>query len=503
MPNQLPMAEIQAIMSLYKRGWSCRRIARELGIHRETVGRYVRQSNRKAGLGGGGLSPGVCPEGGSGDGSKPAKAPTGTGGSAEGLPECEAAPGRVDLEAAEGLSADPVGWAEAVPGSLSHCRAFHSAIVAGLEQGLTATRIRQDLLAEHGPSAPGYYSVRRYIKALGDVASPPFRRMHVRPGEEAQVDFGSGALVVDSAGRRRRTHVLRVVLSHSRKGYSEAVYRQTTDAFLCCLENAFAHFGGVPATLVLDNLRAAVSRADWFDPELNPKVQSFCEHYGIAALPTKPRTPRHKGKVERGIAYVKDNALKGRRFESLDDQNRHLWAWEAGVADVRIHGTTKRQVREIFEQAERPALRPLPDLRFPCFQEVQRVVSRDGHIEVAKAYYSAPPEYLGRRLWVRYDTHLVRLFDARMRQIAVHARHEEGRFSTQNRHIVSRKVNSVERGAAYLLRKAGCIGRSAGSWAEAMIRARGVEGVRVLQGLISLAGKHPANRIDRACAIAL
>jgi transposase len=130
---------------------------------------------------------------------------------------------------------------------------------------------------------------------------------------------GAGGLWPGRAHRRagwqtQGTWVFRIVLSHSRKGYAEAVYRQTTDDFLRCLENAFAHFGGLPRTLVIDNLRAAVARADWFDPELCPKVRSFAEHYGIAILPTKPYTPRHKGKIERGIGYVKGNALKGRTF---------------------------------------------------------------------------------------------------------------------------------------------------------------------------------------------
>ena len=114
-------------------------------------------------------------------------------------------------------------------------------------------------------------------------------------------------------GRRRRPWVFRVVLSHSRKAYSEAVWRQTTEAFLQCLENAFHHFGGVPRRLVLDNLKAAVAQADWYDPEVHPKLQSFAAHYGTAFLPTKPYTPRHKGKIERGIGYAKNNALKGRR----------------------------------------------------------------------------------------------------------------------------------------------------------------------------------------------
>ncbi len=140
--------------------------------------------------------------------------------------------------------------------------------------------------------------------------------MECCPGEEVQVDFGQGAFIVDGDGdgKRRRPHVFRMVLSHSRKGYSEVVLRQTTDAFLMCLENAFWHFGGVPRRIVLDNLKAAVLHADWFDPELHPKMQAFADHYGCVFLPTKPRMPRHKGKVERGVDYVQENALKGSRL---------------------------------------------------------------------------------------------------------------------------------------------------------------------------------------------
>src|SRR5262249_42020878 len=160
--------------------------------------------------------------------------------------------------------------------------------------------------------------------------------------------------------KRRRTHVFRIVLSHSRKAYSEAVYRQTTEEFVRCLENAFWHFGGVPRVLVPDNLKAAVEQPDWYDPELNPKLRAFAEHYGLAILPTRPRMPRHKGKTEKGVGYVKDNALKGRVFASLEEQNRHLLDWEASVADLRVHGTTRRQVGKVFREVERPALQRLP-----------------------------------------------------------------------------------------------------------------------------------------------
>ena len=153
---------------------------------------------------------------------------------------------------------------------------------------------------------------------------------------EGQFDFGSGAPVIGPGGRRRRTSFLRITLSHSRKGYTEATFRQTTEDLIRCLENAFHEFGGAPETLVFDNAKSAVLRAEWCDPELNPKLAAFLAHYGTVLLPTKPRTPRHNGKAENSVGYVKGNALKGRVFASLAEQNEHLVHWEKTVADTRI-----------------------------------------------------------------------------------------------------------------------------------------------------------------------
>ena len=110
-----------------------------------------------------------------------------------------------------------------------------------------------------------------------------------------------------------------------------------------------------------------------------------------------------------------------------------------------IHGTTKQQVGKVFAEAERAVLGPLPSDRFPSFQEARRIVSRDGHVEVAKAYYSAPPEYLGRTVWARWDARLVRIFNSRMEQIAVHVRQEPGQFSTLGEHLVAEKISGIER----------------------------------------------------------
>jgi hypothetical protein len=254
--------------------------------------------------------------------------------------------------------------------------------------------------------------------------------------------------------------------------------------------------------VVLDNLKAGVEKPDWYDPELNPKLRLFAGHYGVAFLPTKPRTPRHKGKIESGVGYVKKNALKGRVFTSLEEQNRHLLDWESNVADLRIHGTMRRQVAKVFAEAERPALRPLPAGRFPWFEESRRTVHRDGHIEIGRAYYSVPPEYLGRQVWARWDSRLVRIFNTRFEQIAVHVWHEPGRFSTQRQHIAAKKISSVERGVEWLLGRIRRIGPHAARWAEGVLQARGIEGVRVLQGLLSLAKRHHVDHLEHACEVA-
>jgi transposase len=386
---------------------------------------------------------------------------------------------------------------------MSACKPFRAEIEAKIEQGLEAVRIHQDLVQDHGEKAPSYYSVRRFVARLRRKVLLPFRRMETEPGEEAQVDFGTGAAVRTAEGKLRRPWIFRIVLSYSRKGYSEAVWRQSSEDFIACLENAFRHFGGVPRRLVIDNLKAAVARGDWYDPEVHPKLQSFAQHYGTVFLPTKPYTPRHKGKIESGVKYVKRNALKARAFTSLVEENEFLLRWETQIADQRIHGTTKQQVEKLFEQVERRELLPLPAERFPFFHEARHAVHRDGHLEVDKAFYSAPPEYVGRRLWVRWDSRLVRIYNDQWEQIAVHAKAEPGRFRTAGEHIPKEKVSAVERGTDALLRQVAAIGPQTRQWAEATTQARGVEGVRVLVGLKNLAGKHDSSALEEACRVAL
>jgi len=464
MANRLAMDKSQAIQSLASQGMSERRIAQTLGVSRKAVRQHLGRGTPKETK----APTGEAPTG-SGE-AKDTKAPTGS----EGEPK-------------------PVA-----PRSRSLCSAYQDSILEKLEQGLTAQRIFQDLRDDQG--FPGRYSsVRRYVRRLTERTGLPFRRMEVAPGYEMQVDYGSGARCLDEAGKRYRTHVFRLVLSFSRKGYSEAVRRLTTESFIRSLENAFWSLGGVPQVVVFDNAKAVVKQADWYDPDLNPKIVDFCRHYDFTLLPTRPRTPRHKGKVERGVGYAKSNALRGREFDSLSAANDFLKHWERSIADTRIHGTTKRHVGQSFEGTERAALRPLPKERFPIYEEGQRHVSRDGHIEVKRSYYSVPPEYLGCDVWARWNDQMVRILNHRFEQIALHCRAHPGKFSTLHEHLASEKINSVERGAEHLLRKTRLLGAHAARWAEAALEEHGIRGMRIIQGLLSLSHKYDAAAIDTAC----
>jgi hypothetical protein len=159
---------------------------------------------------------------------------------------------------------------------------------------------------------------------------------------------------------------------------------------------------------VLDNLSEVVLVPDIYDPTLNPLYRDVLAHYGAVAMPCRIQDLDRKGKVEPGVGYAKRTPLKGRRFESLDEAQAYLDHWEERWADTRIHGTTKRQVAEMFAK-EKPFLLPLPVEPFRYYLYGERVVHLDGCVEVEAAYYGAPAGWIGRVVKVLGDSLYVRL----------------------------------------------------------------------------------------------
>lgn len=479
MANKLTVQEYEAIKNLTALGWGIRRIARELKVSRNTVRHYVRTCEPP--------DPGPIAEQ---ILKSPALSTAGSGVQTDPL----STPG----SGGEKIQTDPLSTAGKT-GRSSLCFVHADLILKKVEEGLTAQRIYQDLRLEQA-FAGSYQSVKRYVGKVRRTDPKLVQRIEVQPGEEVQVDFGTGPPLIGADGQKTKTWIFRIVLSHSRKAYSEAVLRQNTETFLRCLENAFRHFGGGTLTINLDNLKAAVLKADWADPELNPKLIDFARHYGTTILPCLPRVPEHKGKVENSVKYVKSNAVAGRQFVALAEVNQFLWHWEKTVADVRIHGTTKRQVAELFHW-EKSFLTPLPASLFPCFQEAPRTVHRDGHVEVAKAFYHVPPEYLQREVWARFDSREVRIFvkdkAGGLKQIQVHRRLEPGQFT--NARGIGGGQGSLQANLDYWLKRACNLGASCEQWAQAVAANRGIGGLRTLMGLVGLIDRHSFPALNRAC----
>ncbi len=472
MGNYLKMPDRQRIRALLELGWSYRRIERETGVRRETIAGYdPRRSPKPANL---------------------------TAGSDDGV----GAQGDGEDQNRPNPPAGSVLVAE--PGPPSACEPFRAAIEAGMDKGLTAQRIWQDLVEEDG-FAHGYESVKRFVRRqrgrrrpeVADVLEHP-------PGKEAQVDYFKGPPTLDpSTGRWRRPWVFRMTLCCSRHGYEEPMWGQHRPSFLRAHEHAFLHFGGVPEVVRHDNLKAAVVRACLYDPDVSELYAAFARHWGFVPLPTRPRHPQENGVQERSGGYVKDNGLKGRRFSGgLEELAAFLQHWNRTVAQLRIHGTTRQQVIAHFLAVEKPALQPLPVERFSLFEVGTRTVHNDGHVEVAAAFYSVPHILVGREVRVHWDEHLVRVYRDGA-AIAVHTRLPAGSWSTRPEHRPAHKPAQQSAYEAGLLVRIERIGPRALAWAREAVVERDVRSYRLLQGVVALTRRHPRERVDWACGVAL
>lgn len=473
------MPKRQQILALLALKWSFRKIERETGVRRETISAYSRQADPNPAKTFPGSTEAESPNSGAFEGvdaSNPAKTFPGSGSNpAKAFPGSEV---RRRFAAAE----------------------YEDAITEKLELGLTIQRIFQDLVEDfsYGHS---YESVKRYARTLR-----PKRRacgvMHSLPGEEAQVDFFQGPPTLDgTTGQWRRPWVFRMTLCHSRHGYEEAVWDQKLPSFLSLHENAFRNFGGVPSVVRHDNMKAAVVHASFYDPDVHPVWTAFAHHWGFTALPTLPANPKENGKQERSGGYVKSNALAGRRFNSLQELNAYLVHWNRTWARVRIHGTTRRQVFVHFEQTDKQALKPLASAPFAFFQRGTRTVHPDGHVEVDGAFYPAPPQLVGHDVEVRFDRHLVRIFDGEA-AVAVHARVQPGEYAREPGG--SKGPSSSQRAfLVNLLSRCERVGTPLKEWAEAAHEERGVRALRLIQGVLGLVRKHPREVVLAAAKTAL
>lgn len=355
--------DVAIMLRLHELGWGSKRIARELGVSRNTVRRYLRAGGYVSYGGGAGRKKALAEHG---------------------------------------------AWLR---------QQFHQ------HRG-NADVVRQELKRVHGICV----SLRTVERAVA-AERREFRaqavatmRFETAPGQQLQGDFGQ--VTVSLGGEKVRVFVCVLTLGYSRRPYVEIFDNERVAAWLQTIEGAFRYFGGVPQEVLVDNAKALVTTHNAVTREVvfSSTFSAFARYWGFKPKACAPYRARTKGKDERGVGYLKNNAIAGRQFESVEALRAHLQWWMREIADVRIHGTTGDRPMDRFEHKESAALRPLGGR--PPFQqqrELVRVVHNDLCVEVDTNWYSVPWRFIGAEVLVRVRDETVTISHAG-ETLAVHAR---------------------------------------------------------------------------------
>lgn len=370
-----------------------------------------------------------------------------------------------------------------------------------LAKDLSITRIHQDLQKEFGIQC-GYSTLRDYVSKIRKSTPHAYMVLHSLPGEEAQVDFGYiGTLKVN--GAQRKAWIFVMSLSYSRYMYVSITLDQSVQTFIRCHAQAFRYFGGVPQTVKIDNLKAAIVEDDFYEPTVQRTYAAFADYYGFLPNPCRVYTPTDKGKVESNVKYVKENCFKGRDFKDLEDAKKFLLSWLKETANCRIHGTTGKKPETVFMEIEKEMLNPLPAEDFIFSKSSAATVRTDCHIVHDGNYYSVPHAYIGMDVDVIEVNHLLKIYYAG-KEIALHSLCEnaKGVHVTDKSHYPSTKNITQEELLSSYREKMGAIGDGALTFLENFHNTQMYQchHYRSIYGILALRRKYEDEAIDKACA---
>lgn len=470
------------VITLIENGVSQHEIHRKTGIDRKTIRKYAPVS-------------GVFP------GGKISNSPVATGPVMTGaqIPPPRP-PGRIESqEAGEERFLDSV----VIPAhARSACEPHRTWIEEQVRLRRNAQAIFQDLVDRHA-FQHRYNSVKRFVRCLKREAPEQFDRLEFAPGEEAQVDYGEGALTKHPVtGKFRRPRLFVMTLRYSRRSFRKVVWNSSAEIWARLHEEAFRYFGGCVLYVVLDNLKEGVLKPDIYEPELNRLYAEVLKHYQVVADPARVRDPNRKGTVESAIQHTQSTALKGRRFESIEEQNEFLAHWEQNWAAKRIHGREKRQVEAMFQE-EKPHLKPLPVANFRYFQEGSRTVGDDTTIQVNSAWYAARPALIGSEVIVRVYELEIEIRDPKT--LALLRRHPRATRKGQVKLPDNERVFNPSRQTEFLLKQAASVGPKTLELCSDLFEKRGREGQKSMWGIVGLSrnNRYPKRLIEQACSMAL
>ena len=373
--------------------------------------------------------------------------------------------------------------------------------------GVTLILLWQEYRESH-PEGYGYTwfcgQYRLYVRR----ARPTFTHRH-QAGAVMQTDYaGQTAQIIDpSTGEIGTAQIFVAVLGASSLTYARASFSQRLSDWIEGQSRALAYFGGVPKSIVCDNLKSGVVKPLWFEPTLNQTFAAMAEHYDTTILPTRVRKPKDKGKVENAVLLVERwilARLRNRRFFSLEDLNVAI----AGLVfnlNSRIMRRAGKSRRELFETIEREALRPLPDTPFEYAEWKSVKVHPDYHVEVDKVFYSVPYRLIGRRVEVRLSYRTVEIFYDHQR-VASHVRSSQyAGHVTVGEHMPKSHQRYANITPANLIAQAARIGVNAAILVERMMRERPhpEQGYRSAMGILALRRRYEQERLEAACERAL
>lgn len=371
------------------------------------------------------------------------------------------------------------------------------------KQAVEMVAIWQRLKDNYG-YAGSYSSVRRYVAHLEPKSVEAYVRVHTAAGEEMQVDFGAvGQLFDPSSGRMRTAYAFVATLCYSRHQYAELVFDQRVTTWIGLHRRALEYFGGVPRRIVPDNLKAAVVKALVHDAILGEAYRQMALHYGFLISPTRPYTPRHKGKVENGVHYVQRNFIAGQEFADLHCANQQLKTWIREVAGVRDHGTTHQAPLSLFREFEQTALLGLPVEPFSLCEIRTAKVHPDCHVVVSGSFYSAPYIYVGQKLDVYVRERVVELYQG-PKLIATHVRCQKpGQWQTRLEHYPEHKAAYLQRTPDFCRQIASRLGPATSRVVEALLSDRPLDRLRSVQAILRLEETVGGQRLEAACARAV
>jgi len=376
---------------------------------------------------------------------------------------------------------------------------YREKILELLEKDLSGVRIHEELTRDG--FAGSYPTVKRYIGKLKRKEGI-FIRIHTEPGEEAQVDFGYLGMSRDDNGKNKKTWIFNMRLSYSRLDYYEKVYDQKVETFTLCHIHAFEFFGGVPQYVKIDNLKAAILEANFYEPVYQQMYKDFAAYYSFSPIPCRVASPNDKGKVECGIKFVKSNFFKGRVFSGGTDLDQKLKAWNI-EKNGRIHGTTRKVPCEMFIEEEKNVLIPLPLSRFKVSKISTRKVYHDCHIYVDYNYYSVPYQYVGKTVDIELTDKLLKVF-YKANQIALHPRITlKGQFSTQASHYPDFKVFDPGQYQKVYKDRVELVGPYCGQLFDQVIEKQPKHWIRTIKGILSLTNFYSAETVEASCRRAL